>query len=228
MLSKAGRQSLIWGSVLILIGVLLVMDLYIELSPWVWAGVLAAAGLAAFGLYFTDRSDKSMLLATYVLWTIALLVIFVTLDILRDDAIAFYVLVVIALPFLAVFLLNRAQWWALIPAYVLLAIALMLGLTELGILDDLLIPAYVLFTIAIPFFVVYARDRKLWWALIPGGVLAIIGIAFLIAEAAFEYIGALVLILIGLGILARGFIRREPSGQAGPPDEGIAGADAEE
>ena len=69
-----------------------------------------------------------MLIATYVLWAVTLLVILVTLDILRDEAVAFYVLLVIALPFLFVYYRDRSQWWALIPAYVLIAVAVMVGL----------------------------------------------------------------------------------------------------
>jgi hypothetical protein len=212
---KASRQGLIWSAVLILVGVLLLVNQLTELSAWVWVALLAAAGLGAFGLYLTDRSDWGMLLATYVLWAIAVLVALVTLDVLKDEAVAFYVLLVIALPFFAVYLRDRALWWTLIPAYVLLAIAVMVGLIGLGVLDDLLVPAYVLLAIALPFFVVYVRNRTYWWALIPGGILAVIGLAFLIAEAAFAYIGALVLILVGVGLLVRAFARREPA--AGVP-----------
>lgn len=78
---------------------------------------------------------------------------FVALDVLRDEAIAVYVLVVIALPLLAVFLHDRTKWWVLIPAYVLLAERLFVGLIGLGVLGDLLFAAYVLFAIAI---------RSLW------------------------------------------------------------------
>jgi hypothetical protein len=216
-MSKTVKQSLVWGGVLIIVGILSLVNLYTELSPWVWAAFLALAGLGALGLYLTDRSDWSMLLATYVLWAITLLVVLVTQDVLRDEAVVFYVLPVIAVPFLVVFWRDRAQWWALIPAYVLLAVALMIGLEEAGILDELLVPAYVLFVIAIPFFVVYARNRKLWWALIPGGILAVIGLSFLIAEAAFGFLGAIVLIAVGGWFLWRAFTRREPSAVAGQP-----------
>jgi len=136
MLSKATKQSLVWGSVLILIGVLLVVETVTDLSAWVWVALLAAGGLGAFGLYLTDRSDWAMLLSAYVMWAIALLIALVTLDVLRDDAVAFYVLLAIALPFGAVYWRDRAQWWALIPAYVLLAVAVMIGLTGLGVLED--------------------------------------------------------------------------------------------
>jgi predicted membrane protein len=128
------------------------------------------------------------------------------------------VLVAIAIPFLAVYYRDRRLWWALIPAYVLIAIGLMVALIGLGVLGDLLVPSYVMFAIAIPFFFVYFRNRKLWWALIPAGILAVIGVAFLIAEAAFAYIGALVLILVGGWMLLRAFTRKEPAAEAAMPE----------
>ena len=53
---------------------LLVVNQLVELSPWVWALLLAAAGLGALGLYLADRSDWAMLLTAYVLLAIALLI----------------------------------------------------------------------------------------------------------------------------------------------------------
>ena len=62
-----------------------------------------------------------------------------------------------------------------------------------------------LIAIALPFFVVYIRDRRQWWALIPGGILAIIGLSFLVAEGAFAFLGAAILFLAGAWILVRAF-----------------------
>ncbi len=208
MKSRTMRQGVVWGGVLILVGVLLLVETVIDLSAWIWILLLAAGGLGAFGFYLTDRSDWVMLISAYVLWTVALLVALTTWNVLRDEAVAFYVLLVIALPFLGVFYRDRAQWWALIPAYVLIVVAVMIGLMGLGILEDALVPAYVLFAIAIPFFVVFALNRSQWWPLIPGGILAVIGLSFLIAEGAFAYIGAAVLIGVGLWFLVRAFARR--------------------
>lgn len=211
MAPRTAKQSLVWGGVLILVGVLLLVETVTDLSPWIWFVVLAAGGLAALGVYLADRSDWAMLITAYVLLAIALLVALIALNVLGDEAIGAYILMIIALAFLGVYLRNRALWWALIPAYVLLVLAVMIGLIGLGVLDDLLIPAYILLAIALPFFVVYARDRSLWWALIPGGILAVIGLSFLAAEAAFAYIVAAVLILVGAWILVRVFTRGEPS-----------------
>jgi hypothetical protein len=209
MKSRSQKQALVWGGLFILVGVMGLVEAYIDLGSWVWVVVLAAAGLGVFGLYFSDRSEEWPLIPGYALWAVAGLIALVTLNVLQDEAVAFYVLTAIALPFLVVYLRNRQQWWALIPAYVLLAVGLMIALIGAGILSDLLVPGYVMFAIAIPFFVVFARNPKQWWALIPGGVLTIIGISFFIAEAALQYIGPAVLIILGIWILMRQLRRKE-------------------
>jgi hypothetical protein len=217
MLTRTAKQAVVWGGLLIVVGALLLVEAVIDLSPWIWALMLVAAAVVATALYSTDRTDLGMLITVYALWAIAVLVVLVTLNVLRDEAVAFYVLLAIAMPFLAVYYRDRRQWWALIPAYVLIVIGVMILLTEMGLLSDLLVPAYVLIAIAVPFFVVYLRDRKLWWALIPGGILVIIGLGFLVAGAAVEAIGALVLVLVGVWVLVRAFTRKRPEPEVPAP-----------
>jgi len=106
---------------------------------------------------------------------------------------------------------KRRWMWALVPAYVLLNIGIMILLEELGFLSDFLIPAYVMFVIAIPFFVVYIRNSKQWWPLIPGGIVAAIGLSFLMVEA-FQFVFPAALILVGIWILIRSFTRKEAMG----------------
>ena len=216
MKSQARRQGLVWGVLLIFFGVVALVETYTDLSAWVWVAILAAAGLGVFGIYLTDRSQWGLLIPAYVLWAVAGLIALIELNILRDESVATYVLAAIALPFLVAFLRDRSQWGLLIPAYVLLAVGVMVGLLGGGVLSDLLIPAYVLFAIAIPFFVVYARDPKRWWPLIPGGITAVIGLIFLIAEAAVQYVVPAVLVLVGVWILVRQFSRREPTAPDAP------------
>ena len=85
----------------------------------------------------------------------------------------------------------------------------MVPLIDFGILDGILVAAYVLFAIAVPFFVVYARDSKQWWALIPGGITAVIGLSFLIAGDVSKYVVPAVLIIAGTWVLVRQFTRKE-------------------
>jgi hypothetical protein len=74
--------------------------------------------------------------------------------------------------FLYVFLTDREQWWAVIPAFALLGLAGTIVLNEL-------IPegggawAGMVFLLGIgaSFWVIYFVNREHWWAVIPGGVL---------------------------------------------------------
>ena len=211
MIVKGTKQLLLWSAVLIIVGVLALVNQYVELSPWVWAGCLAAAGLIGLVLFLLDTSDLLVLLAAYVLLAVAFLIGLVATDILQDEAVAFYVLLVIALPFLGVYLRNRAMWWALIPAYTMLAVVGVIALGEMAGASDNLVTAYVMFAIALPFFFVFVRNRAHWWALIPGGIMAAIGVGFLLTEA-FAIVGAVLLIAVGAWLLLGRFFRRGSAG----------------
>ena len=260
---QSKNQALVWGSLLIIFGVVGLVESFTDLSTWAWVAILAATGLGIFGIYLRDRSEWWPLIPAYALWAVAGLLALVELNVLDGEFLAAYVLSAIALPFLVVYLQNRAQWWSLIPAYVLLAvaamillsetvllpatfeatfvltaialsflvvylrnraqwwplipayvllsIAVMIPLEELGLLSEFLVPAYVMFIIAIPFFIVYFRNPKQWWPLIPGGIMAAVGLSFLLAEA-FQYVFPALVILVGFWVLLRSFTRKEPIG----------------
>jgi hypothetical protein len=225
MKTNVKKRGVIWGGLLILLGGLLLVDQFTDLAEWVWVAALVSSGLVALVVYLSDRSDGWLLLTAYILLVIAGLVTLTTFNLLADELVAVYVLLAIALPFLCVFLRDRSQWWALIPAYVLLAVALMNWLMEAGILSDLLVPGYVMFAVAIPFFVVYGRNTKQWWALIPAGILTIIGIVFFISETAVQYIGAVLLVVTGVWILVRVFTRKggpEAEASTTEPEKGVS------
>jgi hypothetical protein len=207
---NSSKGSLIWGSLLIIFGGILLAETFVNLTVWIWVAALAVSGLIILGIFLTDTSQRWILIPAYVLFAISGLIALIELDILQDEFIATYVLTIIALPFLTVYLRDRKQWWALVPAYILLAVGIMIGLIAENILTDLLIPAYVLLSVAFPFFVVYIRDTKQWWALIPGGIIGLVGVSFLLAEGAFQYIIPAVVILAGVWILTRQFINPKP------------------
>jgi hypothetical protein len=52
--------------------------------------------------------------------------------------------------------------------------------------------------------------------------MAVIGLFFLIAEAALEYIGGFVLLLVGAAILVRAFAPRKGRDEEGPPAADMA------
>ncbi len=209
MNTRSKKQGIVWGGLLIIFGVLALIETVTNLSAWIWVAVLVVGGLAVYAIYATDRTEKWLLIISYAMLAVAVLVTLLTLEVLADPYVATYVLLVIAFPFLFAFLRNRTRWGYLIPAYVLLAVGVFVPLTDLGVLDDNLTVTYVLFAVAIPFYVVFIRNTKNWWALIPAGILSVIGLGFLIAEASVEYIFAVALIVGGILILVRQLTRGE-------------------
>jgi hypothetical protein len=205
------KQGTIWGILLVILGAMMLAERLFNFTAWLWAIALAVAAGLLFVVWLIANRDRpwkapwAPLIPAYVLAAVAVLVAMTQIDLLDDLWIAPYVLAAIALPFVITYVRDRKQWWALIPAYVLLAIGLMVLLTDGEFISDELVAPYVLFSIAIPFFVVFARNTKSWWALIPGGILAVIGLSFLIAQNAVEYIGAIALVVAGAWIVIRQF-----------------------
>ena len=78
--------------------------------------------------------------------------------------------------FFYVYLTDRSQWWALIPATTLL------GLSGTIFLDTYLPEkhnlggVFLLGGIGLGFFIIYLTNRDFWWPIIPGGVLATLGV----------------------------------------------------
>ncbi len=182
MKQQSRNQALVWGGLLIIFGVVGLVESFTDLTPWVWVSILAVTGLGIFGVFLWDRSEWWPLIPAYVLWAIAGLLALVELNVLRDQFLPTYVLSAIAIPFIVVYLRDRAQWWALIPAYVLLAVAAMILLSEAALLRDAFQAPFVLTAIALPFLAVYLRNRAQWWSLIPAYVLLSIGIMILLEE----------------------------------------------
>ncbi|HEC34487.1 MAG TPA: hypothetical protein ENI37_07210 [Chloroflexi bacterium] len=79
--------------------------------------------------------------------------------------------------FLYVFLANRAHWWAVIPGFVLLSLAVLMALDRLAPqIGETWGGTLFLGGIGLGFWAVYFANREQWWAVIPGGVLLTIGL----------------------------------------------------
>ncbi|MGD8456740.1 MAG: hypothetical protein PVF83_10170 [Anaerolineales bacterium] len=255
METKVSKQNMGWGILLICFGLVAMKDIYFQASEWIDLGIFFLGGLITLAIFLTDRSDWTLLIPAYVLlaistigavaiwelvsgdlvgtvvltlvaipflavyirnkvhwWAlipsfillaIALMLLLTSLNILSDDQIAPFILYAIAIPFLVVYYINRENWWALIPAYTMIVIGTMVGLIEANVLDDFLVPAYIMLAIAIPFFVVYFRNKENWWALIPGGITGFIGLVFLLSEPYGRFLLPLILIAAGVWVLLR-------------------------
>jgi hypothetical protein len=144
-------------------------------------------------------------------WSAAAIgLIVILVDQLPVEVIGSLIMFAIALPFIVVYLYNREYWWALIPAYALSAIGLILLLETFGGIAGELFVALIMFAIALPFLVVFLSNREYWWALIPAGVLAAVGLVFLFMGAlGGETFGAILMFVIALPFFAVYFRSQE-------------------
>lgn len=83
---------------------------------------------------------------------------------------------VAGLAFLVRFATSRRQWWLLIPAFTLLGLAATVLLGESGLVSQAWLATIFLGGIGLGFWLIFALDRAHWWAVMPGGMLWVIGV----------------------------------------------------
>ena len=64
--------------------------------------------------------------------------------------------------FLVTFITDRRQWWALIPGFVLLGVALLIVNGQNEFIPAQQAGALFLFGIGLPFLLIYVADRRQW------------------------------------------------------------------
>ena len=156
--------------------------------------------------FLSVRSNNwGLLIPAYVLLAVCGIILIAEGSIISDDFIPIYVLSAIALPFLIGYLRDPAKnKGLLLPAYILIAVGIMVLLIIREVLDDLLIPSYVMFAIALPFVWAYYQDRENKGYLIPAGVLALVGLSFFLFNVSVvEYIVPVILIIAGIVLIMR-------------------------
>lgn len=76
------------------------------------------------------------------------------------------------LVFLIVFIMDKKNWWALIPGFVLIGIGIIIFMSQnMESTAELWSGAVFLGLLGCAFVLVYLSHRDNWWAIIPGGVL---------------------------------------------------------
>lgn len=175
---------------------------------WVWSGVLilggglffalstglipaqlpilavAAGGVAAISLPFLFRwaatREGWAVLAGWIFIGLggALAVMYFTPG--SEQLVLVAVLTVIAVPLIVAYLVDRERWWLLIPAYILIAAAILIVLTALHI--NLMILAGLAFlAVVVPLWVVGALNSQARWLLLPAALItagALIGAVY--------------------------------------------------
>jgi hypothetical protein len=197
--------TIFWGIVLILAGIWTLGNSlgYLEQPPaLVWMAVFAGLSIFFFLSYFVSGVKNWGWLFPATITAALAITIFLGDTGRADESIASLILGSVAVPFLVAFSLDRAKnWWALIPAWILLVV---IGIVEIasGGTGEL-VATLVMYAIALPFLAVYLTNRSRKWALIPFYILAVVGLIPLLASrAAGEWVAALVLFATAIPFLA--------------------------
>ena len=206
------RSNLIWGLVLIVLGGLFLaqtLGLIPELSQTFWAVGMGLACLFFVGAYVYSGKDQwGWLFPIFITGGLSLAAAlgFTTLNPLWIGALF---MACVSAPFWIIFLFNRPEnWWARIPGWVTGVLTLIILVSEQWAGET--IGAIVMWSIALPFVVVYLRNREHWWALSPGFIMVGMGVVVLLSSrGAEEVIGTFVLVVMALPFLLVFFFTKE-------------------
>lgn len=80
------------------------------------------------------------------------------------------------------YLNHPRQWWILFPTAVFAGIAGVITLDTLNIFHSDLGGAFFLAALALPFWIIFIREKSHWWAAIPGGVMSTLACVVAIEE----------------------------------------------
>ncbi len=224
------RGGLIWGLVLAVLGVLLLLwnfDVFASLAaqvPLILTGVMLFLGLAFLFGFVARRQEWWRAIPGFLLLSVAAIIYLAGRPVpeVWSGAVLFLGL---ALAFGVIFFSNRRQnWWAMIPAGTLTVVAALLLLSTQG-LPAAVLGAVLYGGMGLVFGLLYLlapERRQFLWALMPAGVLLLMGLITLFAGlgqdnpslAPWLRLWPLLLVIAGIGLAVLALGR---SGQGGAP-----------
>jgi hypothetical protein len=211
---KVLSSSIFWGLVLVIGGILLLLDTFgvFKGGALFWTVVGMFIGLLFLSLFLTNRDNWWALIPGIILLAISATIglnIFLP-GFNETNLSGTIILGGIALSFLLVYVAERSNWWAIIPAGVMATIAIVAmqdsntsnvasgGVFFLGLGITFALVA-----------ILPTSAGKMHWAWIPAAILGLMGLLILIAaEEYINYIWPSTLILAGILLVGRSLIRK--------------------
>lgn len=208
------NARLVGGFILILIGgVLLLQNIgFMELGDLIWGLLFLLAGIFCFSIFLNNHINWWVLIPGYVFLGISCIM---TLDLFLpkvENVLGGSIfLAAIGLAFIHIFIVDKQNWWAVIPAGVLLTLSLVTGLD--GMFKDIETGGLLLMGIGITFAVLpllpIPEKSSMKWAWIPASILILIGLMIIgISEGLLQVIGSVLLIVLGSFLIIRTLMKR--------------------
>jgi hypothetical protein len=210
---KLLNSRAVWGGLLILVGLLLLLENFtsLRISSLFVAILFGFVGVAFLSTYLQNRANWWMLLPGVILLALGVMIALDDLAPGLSDIVggAFF-LGSISLAFCLVYLTNRSQWWAIIPAGVMLTLAIIAGLD--GLFREADLGGLFFVGIGLTFALLGLlpnQGTNLRWAFIPAGILLVFGLLISTATAGLiNYVWPVLFILAGLFLLLRNVVLR--------------------
>ncbi len=197
------RMNVVWGILLIGIGVIALMQtlgIVVGGLGFIWAFVFGAVGVTFLWTFITNRERWWALIPAFVLLSLATIAFLQSaMPQLSSRWTGALFMAGLSLSFWAVYLVRR-MWWAIIPAGVLLTIAVVAAYPERGVDTG----GIFFIGLGLTFALVFAATR-MWWSLIPAAILIVIGGALAVGQPLLlqylNYAWPVLLILAGVYLL---------------------------
>jgi hypothetical protein len=211
---KLLSSRLLWGLVLVVGGVLLLLDTFgiFKGGALFWTIVSGIAGLLFISLYFANHEQWWALIPGIIFLAVSATIgLNSFLPGFSDTNLGGTIILGgIALSFLLVYLADRGNWWAIIPAGVMTTIAIVAVLDSNT--SNIASGGIFFFGLGLTFALVAILPTsvgQMRWAWIPAAILGLMGLLILIAEEKLiNYIWPAVLILAGLLLVIRSIRRK--------------------
>lgn len=210
------RRGTVLGVILIAAGILFLLSNLgmFEIRGWLIGGLFCLGGLFFLNVFFENRVNWWAIIPGVILLDLGGLIVLSTLfpwEMGRFGG-AFF-LAGISLAFWLVFLRTRENWWAIIPAGVLLTLAA-ITLVETGRgINGLAVPGTLFLGISATFILVKilgGTNQNLSWAWYPAVVCGVMGLLFMLfAGRIGELIVPVALILFGIFLVGKTLIKKE-------------------